>query len=112
MGGATRAGRHQGRAVAREASDTMDARRLEGFGQGHRRQDRGESPPQHRRAGPRRAEEQHIMVTTPASASGSPRPPGVAENMLASVHGPMCEAPTSKLSGSPRPPGRGASGGW
>jgi hypothetical protein len=48
-GGATQAGRHQPRAVAREACDTMDACRLNGFGQGHGRQDGGESPCQHRR---------------------------------------------------------------
>ena len=39
MRGATRAGRHQRGAVAREAGDAMDACGLDGFGQGHRRQD-------------------------------------------------------------------------
>jgi hypothetical protein len=41
MGGATRAGRDQGRPVARAAGDAMEARGLKGFGLGHRRQDRG-----------------------------------------------------------------------
>ncbi len=39
--GATRAGRDQCRAGAREASDAVDARGLEGFGERHRRQDNG-----------------------------------------------------------------------
>jgi hypothetical protein len=50
MRGATRAGRHHGGAVAREAGDAMDAGRLKGFGQGHRRQAGGEPPRQHRLA--------------------------------------------------------------
>jgi hypothetical protein len=57
MRGAPRAGRHQCGAVARQARDTMDAGRLKGFGQGHGRQDRGESPRQHRRASARGAEQ-------------------------------------------------------
>jgi hypothetical protein len=51
-------------AVAREAGDAMEARRLKGFGQGHGRQDRGESPRQHGRARPGRADEEQIMTTT------------------------------------------------
>ena len=58
VGRAKRAGRDQRRAVAGEAGDTMDARGLNGFGEGHRRQDGGESagqpstcPPQEGRGG-------------------------------------------------------------
>ena len=43
MGGATRAGGDQRRAVAREASDSVDACGLNGFGDDHRRQDGGEA---------------------------------------------------------------------
>ena len=43
MGRATRAGRDPRRAVAGEASNTMDTCGLNGFGEGHRRQDGGES---------------------------------------------------------------------
>jgi hypothetical protein len=57
MQGAARAGRDQGRAVARAASDTMDARGINGLSQGHGWQDGGESPGQHRRASPRGAEQ-------------------------------------------------------
>jgi hypothetical protein len=46
----------------------MDACGLNSFGQGQRRQDSGESPGQHRLASPRGAEQEHIMVRTPASA--------------------------------------------
>jgi hypothetical protein len=41
VGRAKRAGRHPRRAVAGEAGDAVDACRLKGFGEGHRRQDRG-----------------------------------------------------------------------
>jgi hypothetical protein len=68
MGGAKRASRHQRGAVAGEAGNTMDACGLNGFGQGHRRQDGGESPCQHRLASPRGAEQEDVVVTTPASA--------------------------------------------
>jgi hypothetical protein len=37
MGGAKGPGRDQGRPVAREAGDAVDARRLNGLGKGHRR---------------------------------------------------------------------------
>src|SRR5262245_10773328 len=77
MGGATRASRHQRGAVAREAGDTMDAGGLDGFGQGHCRQDGGESPGQHRLASPRGAEQEHIMGRTPASHFASPMPLGM-----------------------------------
>jgi hypothetical protein len=66
MRGATRAGRHQRRAVAGEASAAMGTCGLKGLGEGHRRQDRGESPCQARLARPRGAEQGHIMVRTPA----------------------------------------------
>jgi hypothetical protein len=39
VGGAKRASRHQGGAVARGAGDAVDAGGLDGLGQGHRRQD-------------------------------------------------------------------------
>jgi hypothetical protein len=50
--GADRAGGDQGRAVAREAGDAVDARRPDGLGEGHRRQDGGEPPGQYRLARP------------------------------------------------------------
>jgi hypothetical protein len=67
MGGAKRPGRDQSRAVAREAGDAMDTRGLNGFGQGHGRQDDGEPPGQHRRARPRGAEQEDGVGTTPVS---------------------------------------------
>jgi hypothetical protein len=48
MGGAKGPGRDQGRPVAREAGDAVDARRLNGLGKGHRRQDDGQPPRQPR----------------------------------------------------------------
>jgi hypothetical protein len=72
MGGAKRADRHQCGAVACEARDTMDARRLNGLGQRHRRQDRGQSPRQHRLASPRGAEQEDIVSRTPAYYFASP----------------------------------------
>src|SRR5262249_14484488 len=71
MGGATRARRHQRGAVAHEASDTVDARRLKGFGEGHRRHGGGESLRQHRLASPRGAEQEEVRSITPASTSAS-----------------------------------------
>jgi hypothetical protein len=47
MRGATRARRHQRRAVAGEARDAVDAQGPNGFGQGHRRQDGREASRQH-----------------------------------------------------------------
>jgi hypothetical protein len=47
---ATRAGGDQGGAVAGEAGDAVDACGLNSLGEGHRQQDSGESPGQHRRA--------------------------------------------------------------
>ena len=46
MRSATRPGRHHRGAVTGEPSDAMEARGLDGVGQRHRRQDRGESPGQ------------------------------------------------------------------
>jgi hypothetical protein len=47
----------------------MDARGLEGLGQAHRRQDRGQAPRQPRLPRPRRAQQQDVWVITPASPS-------------------------------------------
>ena len=44
MRGATREGRDQRRAGAGETGDAVDACGLEGFGEGHGRQDGGEPP--------------------------------------------------------------------
>jgi hypothetical protein len=110
-GGAKRPSCDQGRAAAGEAGDAVDARRLEGFGQRYRRQDGGESPGQHRLASARGADEEDVWGTTPAAASRSPPPPGVAGTRRAPVRGHPCDPPTSKLSGSPRSPERGASAG-
>jgi hypothetical protein len=41
VGGTQRAGRHDRRAVAGEAGDAVDTGGVEGFGEGHCRQDRG-----------------------------------------------------------------------
>jgi hypothetical protein len=57
--GATRAGRDQRRTGVGAAGDTMDACGLNGFDQGHRRQDGGESPSQHRLASPKWRYGQH-----------------------------------------------------
>jgi hypothetical protein len=46
----------------------MDARRLDGFGQAHPRQGGREAAGQHRRAGPRGANEQ-VMGRTPQSSA-------------------------------------------
>jgi hypothetical protein len=55
--GAKRPGRHQRRAVARQAGDAVDAGGLERFCQSHGRQDGGEAPRQPRRARPRGTKE-------------------------------------------------------
>jgi hypothetical protein len=57
---------------AGEAGNAMDARGLNRLGEGHRRQDGGEPPCQHRRARPRGAEQEDVMVKTPASRSALP----------------------------------------
>jgi hypothetical protein len=69
MQGTTRADRHHRRAVPGEAGDTVNARGLNRFGEGHRRQDGGEPPCQHRRARPRGTEEKDVMDRTPAFGS-------------------------------------------
>ena len=61
--------RDQRCAVPGEARDAVNARGLNGLGQGHRRQDGGEPPGQHRCARPWRSQEEDIMGRTPASAS-------------------------------------------
>jgi hypothetical protein len=71
MWGATRTGGDRGRAVAGEARDAVDACGLEGFGEGHRRQDGDQPPSQHRLARPRGAEQEEIMYGTPAWPSAS-----------------------------------------
>jgi hypothetical protein len=50
VGGATRARRHLRRARAGTAGDAVDARDLDGFGEGHICQDSGEAARQHRLA--------------------------------------------------------------
>ena len=69
VGRATRAGRDQRRAVAGEARDAVDTRGLNGLGEGHRRQDGGEPPGQHRLARPWGTQEEDVMGRTPASRS-------------------------------------------
>jgi hypothetical protein len=69
MGRATRAGRDPRRAVAGEAGDSVDTRGLNRLGEGHRRQDGGQSPCQHRLARPRGAEQEEIRVRTPVCIS-------------------------------------------
>jgi hypothetical protein len=66
VGRAKRAGRDPRRAVAGEARDAVDTRGLNRLGEGHRRQDGGEPPCQHRLARPRGAEEQDIVDRMPA----------------------------------------------
>ena len=60
----------------------MDARRLDGFAQGHRRQDGGESPRQHRLASPRGAEQEDVGNRTPAYHFASPVPLGMPMDPL------------------------------
>jgi hypothetical protein len=85
MRGAKRARGDDGGAGAGEAGHTMHARGLEG--EGHRRQDGGQQARQHRLPHARWTEEEDIMVTTPASASRSPRRPRRPETMRALVRG-------------------------
>jgi hypothetical protein len=72
MRGATGAGGDQGGAVAGETGDTVDPHRLDGLGEGHRGQDGGEPPGQHGLARPGRANEEDVMVRTPAYHFASP----------------------------------------
>jgi hypothetical protein len=69
--GAAGARRDDGRAPAGHTGDAVDARGVEGFGQGHIRQNRGQSPCQPRVPRPGRSQEEHIMVRTPALVSAS-----------------------------------------
>jgi hypothetical protein len=55
----------EGGAGASEAGDAMEARRLKGLGEGHRRQDGGEPPCQHRRARPRGARKMRLRSKYP-----------------------------------------------
>jgi hypothetical protein len=59
---ATRAGGDQRRAIPGEAGDAVDACRLDGLGQSHRRQDGGEPSCQHRCARPWRSQEEDIVT--------------------------------------------------
>jgi hypothetical protein len=68
MWSATRAGRDQRRAGTGDTGDAADARGLDGLGEGHRRQDGGESACQCRLACSWGTKEEHIMVRTPASS--------------------------------------------
>jgi hypothetical protein len=68
----TWAGRDPHRAVAGEACDAVDTRGLNGLGESHRRQHRGESPGQHRFARPRWTDEKDVVGGTPVFASALP----------------------------------------
>jgi hypothetical protein len=52
LGGATRPGRDQRRAVTGAAGDAVEEHGVEGFREGHRRPESGEPPGRHRRARP------------------------------------------------------------
>jgi hypothetical protein len=60
-------GGDQRRAAAGAAGDAGDARGLQGFGQGYRRQEGGAPPGRHRLPHPRWTEEEDVVVRTPAS---------------------------------------------
>jgi hypothetical protein len=79
---ATRAGRDPRHAVAGAARDTVDARGLNGLGEGIRRQDGGEPPGEHRLARPRGAEQEDVMRRTPAYHFASPVPLGMPMDLL------------------------------
>jgi hypothetical protein len=68
MGGATWARGAEGGAVAGAAGDVRDARGVEGFGEGHGRQEGGQPARQPRLPCPGGAE-QDVVVTMPASCS-------------------------------------------
>ena len=76
VGRATRARRDPRRAVASEAGDAVDTRGLNGLREGHRRQDGGEAACEHRLARPWGAEQEQIMVRTPAFVSPRLEHPG------------------------------------
>jgi hypothetical protein len=71
-GGVAQSGSDERGAVAGELGNTVDARDLNGLGEGHRRQDGGEAAGSHRLARPRRFQEQDVMGRTPAWRSPSP----------------------------------------
>jgi hypothetical protein len=71
----------------------VDSRGVEGLGEGHRREDGGESAGSHRLPHPRWAEEEDVMVRTPASASRPSRPSGRAKSLRALVRGHACDPP-------------------
>jgi hypothetical protein len=66
-------GEGKGGTLPNAAGNAVDTRGLDGLGQGHRWQDGGEPPCEHRLARPRVAEQEEIMVTTPAFASACPK---------------------------------------
>jgi hypothetical protein len=82
MGRAKGSGRHQRRPIPGEPGGAVDARCLKGLGEGHRRQDSGEPPGQHRFARPRRSQKKQIMVRTPAYHFASPVPLGMPMDPL------------------------------
>jgi hypothetical protein len=63
------------------AREVVDRRGLNRLGEGHRRQDGGEPPGQHRRARPRGAEQEDVMVRTPASTWCVHLSPGVSQTV-------------------------------
>ena len=73
---ATWAGRDQAGAPPGQAGDVRDKGGLDGFGQAHRRQDRGKAPRQPRRACSWGAEEQEMMDTRSACHAVSRTPRG------------------------------------
>jgi hypothetical protein len=74
-GGVAQSGSDERGAVADKAGDAVDARGLKGLGEGHRRQDGGESAGQHRRARPWGTKEEDVVGRTPALCSASLRIP-------------------------------------
>jgi hypothetical protein len=93
VGRAKRASRHQRGAVAGEAGDTMDACSLKGFGQGHRRQDDGEPPCQHRLARLWGTKEEDVVGRTPASSSAPRASLGVVAALTAVAQHPKDAKP-------------------
>jgi hypothetical protein len=72
VGRAKRAGRDPRRAGAGEAGDAVNTRGFNGLGEGHRRQDGGESAGQHRLARPWGTKEEDVVVRMPAFGSALP----------------------------------------
>jgi hypothetical protein len=88
MGGTKRAGGDEGGAGLTSARDAVNARGLNGFGQGHRRQEGGEPPGQPRLARSEWIQEQDVGVTT--SAFGSPEHAALDD---VPAHGPPPTSP-------------------